>query len=81
VNLVIGLAYPLCQSLLGTAGVWKTLLEGLDRDLGGDLAGLSATHAVGDHEHRRARERVVLIVAALATGVGPQRYLCRAKHL
>ena len=29
----------------------------------------------------RARERVVLVVAALAAGVGPQCCLCRAKHL
>src|SRR6185312_1421464 len=38
-------------------------------------------HPVGDDEYGRARERVVLVVAALAAGVGPQGCLCRPKHL
>ena len=48
----------------------RSRLEGLDGDARGDLAGLGATHPVGDHEQRRAGERAVLVVAALAAGIG-----------
>jgi hypothetical protein len=41
-------------------------VEGLDRHLGGDLAGLGAAHAVRDHEQRRADEVVVLVALSLA---------------
>ncbi len=42
------------QPFLGGAVLRQTLRERLDGDLRCDLAGLRATHAVGDHEHGRA---------------------------
>jgi len=47
---------------------------------GGHLAGLGPAHPVGDHEHRRTRERVVLVVPALPAGVGLPNGFRRAKH-
>ena len=77
-DLVVCLANAICETLLGTARVRQALLERLDRDLRRDLAGLRAAHAVGDDEHRRARERVVLVVPALPPGVGSLRRFGRA---
>ena len=58
----VGLAHAVGEPLLGAAVVRQALLERLDGDPRGDLAGLGAAHPVGDDEHRRAGERGVLVV-------------------
>ena len=65
----------------GSAESPSPRLEGLDGDARGDLAGLRAAHAVGDHEQRRAREQRVLVGAPLAPGVGARVLLGDAQHL
>ena len=55
-------------------------VERVDRHLGGDLAGLRAAHAVGDHEQRRADEVVVLVALALAAEVGGVELFGDAEH-
>ena len=68
------------RSPLGCGGIAEALLEGVDRDLRGDLAGLRAAHPVGDDEQRRARQQRVLVGAPLATGVGAGVLLGDAQH-
>ena len=80
VDPAVSLADPAGQPLLGASRVGQSLLESLDRDPGGDLASLRATHPVGHDEHRCARERVVLVVPALAAGVGLPNGFRGAKH-
>ena len=62
---------------VGGRAVAEPGVEGLDRHLRGDLAGLGAAHAVGDHEQRRADEVVVLVALALAAQVGGVELFCR----
>ena len=77
-------ALAACASAARRASGWaascEARLEGLDGDPRGDLAGLGAAHAVGDHEQRRAREQRVLVGAPLAPGVGPGVLLGHAQH-
>ena len=69
------------QALLDRpAAVGQPLLEDLDREVRGDLAGLGAAHPVGDREQRRAREEGVLVAPALAAGVGALEVLGDAQH-
>ena len=80
VDAPVGLAHALGQPLLGAQAVRQLVLEGLDGDPRGDLAGLRAAHAVGDHEQRGAGKRAVLVVAALAAGIGLAGDLGGAEH-
>ena len=76
----VGGADAVGQPLLGAALVRQRLVELLHGQLGGHLPGLRAAHPVGDDEQRRPHERVVLVVPALAPGVGlPDRVGC-AEH-
>ncbi len=70
VDLAVGFANPDGEPLLGVALVRQLVLEGLDGDLRGHLPRLRAAHAVRHHEHGGTRVGVVLVVAALAPGVG-----------
>ena len=76
----VGVARERGELELGLRGIGQAGLEGLDRDPRGDLAGLRAAHAVGNHEQRRAREQRVLVGAPLAPGVGPGVLLGDAQH-
>ena len=55
-------------------------VEGVGGRLRGDLPRLGAAHAVGDDEDRRADEERVLVLAALATGVGAEGLVVDAQH-
>ena len=46
------------------------VLQVLHHELGGDLAGSVATHAIGKHEQVRARVRGVLVVGAHQAAIG-----------
>ena len=70
VDPAVGLADAIGEPLLRASRVGQPLLEGLHREPRGDLAGLRAAHAVGDDEHRGADVHRVLVVPALASGVG-----------
>ena len=63
-------SWMIAHEAVGGRAVAEPGVEGLDGHLGGDLAGLGAAHAVGDHEQRRADEVVVLVALALAAQVG-----------
>ena len=65
---------------LGLGGVPQSLLEHVHRDLRGHLAGLRATHPVGDDEQRRARQQRVLVRAPLQARVGSGVLLGDAEH-
>ena len=52
------------------AGVAVQVLHVLDHELGGDLAGCVAAHAVGKHEQLRARVCRILVVAPDQAAVG-----------
>ena len=58
--------------LLVAAGQAHELVDGVDRDLGGDLARGVAAHAVGDHEQvlLGVHEEAVLVALALPPDVG-----------
>src|SRR6185436_8432535 len=64
--------------LRGAAG--EVAVEGLGRCLRGDLARLGAAHAVGDDEDRRTNEERVLVLAALAAGVGAEGLVLDPEH-
>ena len=68
------------RELLLRAAVAELLVERVRGDPRGDLAGLRAAHAVGDHVHRRARVVGVLVRVALAAGVGARRLLDDPQH-
>ena len=67
------------QEGLGRAG-GQVAVEGLGGGFRGDLAGLGAAHPVGDDEDRRTDEERVLVGAALAAGVGPERLVLDPQH-
>ena len=77
----VGLADTRAQALLDRpAAVGQALLEDLDGQVRGDLAGLGAAHPVGHREERRAGVEGVLVPTALAAGVGALEVLGDAQH-
>ena len=59
--------------LAGRARIEVGLGDRGRRELGGDLAGLRAAHPVGDREHRRRGDEVVLVVPPLAPDIRLRR--------
>ena len=62
------------------APVGEVAVEGVGRGPRGDLAGLGATHPVGDDEDRRPDEERVLVGAPLAAGVGSECLVVDPEH-
>ena len=62
------------------APVGEVAVEGVGRGPRGDLAGLGATHPVGDDEDRGADEERVLVGAPLAAGVGSECLVVDPEH-
>ena len=82
VDLGVGVADGRHQAPLRTVApaVREALGEVADRELGCDLAGLRAAHAVGDDEDGGALEVGVLVGCALVAGVGSRDVLGDADH-
>ena len=81
VHALVGLGDEAREALLGGARpVGQAVVKGLDRGPRRDLAGLSATHAVGDDEQGRRCEGRVLVAAPLTAGVGTLEVIGDAQH-
>ncbi|CAB4881952.1 unannotated protein [freshwater metagenome] len=77
----VGLAHQLAKPLFGAGRARRQpLLQRLDRNPCGDLAGLGPSHAVGDREERRTRQHGILVGPALTPGVAALGMLRDAQH-
>ena len=77
---LVGRLRDATQERLGCLAGALSLLERFGRDSRGDLAGLRATHTVGDNEQWCAGEVRVLVCGPLPAGVGAKRLLGDAQH-